>query len=252
MQPDAAVENIRYFAFPQLGTSLGLYHRTSAQYGNDGLQFSPSVEAANTVVLLGKYLMPIRLEYQEAVPEISINFTPTGLNYFFDADFETLAPNLFQTIDQPDWLDCCKQVYACTKDEDRLHVLEDFLLKNLRPKRLSVTEKAIELMQQEQNARVTDLATALNVSEKSITRNFNRYVGCTPTQFRRILRFRSAVGNRFQNGNSENLTQVCLNADFYDSPHFTREFRKLTGTNPRNFFNSVMKVGDGNYPYVFL
>lgn len=240
-----------YLAFPQMGTTMAFYSQSDIKTHHNHVVISKSKEPNAQVLLLGKYTLPLQLTYPHFTPEISINFTPTGLNHFFKDDTATIAKNLMQLITQENWIALAMRVFNQKNNDSKMEVLEDFLLENLIKKELTLVEQFIDISNENPALTVSQIADELQVSTKTINRRFTNYVGCSPTDFKKIVRFRKAINFKF-NKPASNLTQVCFEASFYDSPHFTKEFKKLTNTAPKDFFSSIENIAESEIPYKFL
>ena len=242
---------INYLAFAQLGTSLAFYFNSCLTFEDDFINITNKNKYSPQILLLGKYKSPIQIQYNSYSPEISINFTPIGLNYFFDINTSEIAKNSIQLIDNEKWSKIGSEIFDQNSNEKKIDFLELFLLKNLVEKDLSNLETCISHLNQNPTFPISTIANKLNVSTKTINRWFANYVGCSPTDFKKIVRFRKAIDTKF-NDSFKNLTQICFESNFYDSPHFTREFRKLNQMSPRDFFSDIRYVANKNIPYKFL
>ena len=244
-------EPLKYLAFPQVGMTMAFFINTSLHLENKGFTIAPSEERDPKILLLGKYKLPIQLQYERSTPEISINFTPTGLNYFFPENTCDLAKVGTQLITKENWLKAADEIFQQENTKEKIQFLEHFLLDNYVEKDLSVVENYLLALKENPERTTSDIAKDLKVSTKTINRLFAKYVACSPMDFKQILRFRKAVQTKFDNP-SENLTQICFDSNFYDSPHFTREFKKLTHLSPKEFFAEIGPVSEQDIPYQFL
>jgi AraC-like DNA-binding protein len=79
--------------------------------------------------------------------------------------------------------------------------------------------------------RVARLAAEIGVSERHLTRQFQRAVGLSPKEFARISRFLRAL-ELLDRGGPGSLADVALACGFFDQAHFNHEFRELAGMSP--------------------
>ena len=79
--------------------------------------------------------------------------------------------------------------------------------------------------------RVTRLA---GVSNKHLISVFRRYLGITPKQFQRIMRFQAAI-QAIENAQEVNWTAIAYDCGFYDQSHFIQEFQRFSGFTPTDY-----------------
>ena len=73
-----------YFAFPHNISAIVFLQNSKIVYKSNSLEIN-RIQTNNTSAFsIGKYIEPLFVRYKHFVNEIAINFTPTGLNYFFD------------------------------------------------------------------------------------------------------------------------------------------------------------------------
>ena len=89
------------------------------------------------------------------------------------------------------------------------------------------------------------IAGQVNMSTKTYQRHFQKFMACTPMEYRRIARFRNVLNSRVDPGIWKTLTSLSHEHQFTDQSHFIREFQKLTGQNPKSFFRKTKAV-DGD------
>ena len=77
------------------------------------------------------------------------------------------------------------------------------------------------------------LTRELCISRDAFEKRFRRAVGTTPKRYANIVRFRNLIGGRHS---GKNLTQIGLNAGYFDQSHFIRDFKTYTGRVPSEFF----------------
>jgi len=72
------------------------------------------------------------------------------------------------------------------------------------------------------------LARQAGLSERSLSRLFERHVGMPPSAYLRILRFNRAV-RRLRAERTERLAEIALAVGFTDQSHMARDLRELGG-----------------------
>ena len=237
-----------YFAFPHTYNIVTFFNNTAIEISENELTLSGNSGQSSQVVILGRYLWPLKIKYQNFVDEISINFKPLSVNHFFDMPFSSLAPHYIQKIENPEWTTISKKLFE-TDTHQKIEMLEGFLISKLREKPLQQLKDVIDAMDKDETIEVHELARQTNQTERTLSRNFRQYAGCTPSAYKRILRFRKSIDLKYLNDKNLNCTDICFSNSFYDTAHFRKEFRRLTGQTPKEFFDTLSLVGEGQYPF---
>ncbi len=111
----------------------------------------------------------------------------------------------------------------------------------LRPSTPDASRADVAVRSLTQGATVRQVAEAVNLSERHLSRSFQYTLGLHPKRFQRIRRLRRAV-EAAKRGNS--LVAAALEAGYADQAHFSREVRALTGATLRALLPNVGNVQD--------
>ncbi len=85
--------------------------------------------------------------------------------------------------------------------------------------------------------RVNDMYQEFSISKVGLRNNFINKIGLTPKKVSRIWRLNYFLYLQ-QNMPNQNLTQLGLEAGFYDQAHFIKEFKAFFYCSPKQFFNN--------------
>ncbi|MEV0071779.1 helix-turn-helix domain-containing protein [Amycolatopsis sp. NPDC050768] len=89
--------------------------------------------------------------------------------------------------------------------------------------------------------RVDQLAASAGLSARALQRLFAEHVGCMPKWAIRIYRLNDAARN-LADADSPDLTDLAARLGYSDQPHFTRDFRAVTGSSPGEFARSARRA----------
>ena len=216
----------------------------SVQRQNWTLQVSENTSDRMHIEILGKYTTPVLLEYKGQLREISIIFKPLGLNRFLKDNYLSLAPEFSQELLNDVWGQFGESLF--TGDDD-ISKIESFLLSQFCDNHeLSSIENSLTLLENsnDQNS-ISEIANQVGLNLKTFQRHFQKHMGCSPVEYRRIYRFRSSLTNKLNNSQLKNLTEITYEEGYYDQSYLIKEFRKITNHNPKDFFKSTSKM-DGD------
>jgi AraC-like DNA-binding protein len=233
----AANGPVSYVAFPNVKTCLSFFRNgTISVQGND-IHIQPS-PGSNEAMITGLYTQPAYVQYTTTIAEIAIVLKPLGLHYLLPNAANYTGNVCGIPFHEPDWWPAIHTAFNANDMKAATMALEAFLQTQLRTPSLQNIAAAIQLLKDTDDT-VAHIASLLHIHKKTLERQFTAAVGCPPATYRRILRFRRSVDVRLLNQQVANLTDVAHTSRYYDQSYFIREYRKLTGNNPGDFFARV-------------
>jgi AraC-like DNA-binding protein len=167
-----------------------------------------------------------------------------GINRFFEDNYLSLAPHFSQELENDVWRKFGETLFS---GDDVISKIESFLLSQIwENHELSSIENSLTLLENsnDQNS-ISEIANQVGLNLKTFQRHFQKHMGCSPVEYRRICRFRSSLTNKLNNTQLKNLTEITYEEGYYDQSYLIKEFRKITNHNPKDFFKSASKV-DGD------
>jgi AraC-like DNA-binding protein len=128
-------------------------------------------------------------------------------------------------------------VTSAANDHARVAAFEAFLLARLRPGSPDpMVAAAVRAISDARGVvQIRALARQLGISQDPLEKRFRRAVGASPKQLASLLRLRHAV-ETYRPG--ARLTQLALDAGYFDQSHFSRELRAATGEAPGRFLRA--------------
>lgn len=140
-----------------------------------------------------------------------------------------------------------QQLAEAPSDEARIQLVDDFLLQRRRAHRPDhVVACALAALQQSAGRlRIEPLARRLGLGRDRLEKRFRAAVGTTPKHHASLLRLHRAI--QLQRSGRP-LSEVALDAGYFDQAHLTRDFRALVGSSPQRFFASAVHTSCGAEP----
>ena len=225
--------SLTYLTFPNNYQIVSILLNSSIRVEKDHINVISNSNISFISNFTYNYTTPLQVNYRGAVNELTIYFKPLGLNFFvsdlqkyyackenfvnflpFD-DFEAFMTTLLNKDD----LDLC------------IKELETYLIGKLQNVNLKLVEK---IKNDIIFKNIAEIAAENGLSRQYINKLFHSHLGKSPTEFKRIHRFRTTLEHPHLN-----LTQKGLDALFYDQSHLIREFHKITHTSPKAFFDKI-------------
>lgn len=125
------------------------------------------------------------------------------------------------------------------QNQDNYHgvikAVEDFLMVEAQWSHTDgiIKDAIVEIIENEGVVSMPALLDKFSISRDSFEKKFRKLVGTSPKKFSNIVRFRSLFE---KNETKTTLTELGLNAGYYDQSHFIKDFKTVTGKKPSDFF----------------
>ena len=246
-------QKLSFLAFPHAAPTLALYKNTTFRVEENHIYICKDLKNEFNTLVLSQYMNPVYITYNEFVDEISIHFTPLGINYFFDKNYCEIAPERFQSIYNEKWIKFLPELFSAMQLNERLDKLEEFLLNQFRELDLTKLQKTVKMFFDEsKDYKIEDITKILYITERTLRRQFNKYIGCSPVKFKRIVRFRNSINEKIIKTEISDLTRIGYKYNFYDSSHFIKEYKLFSSNIPKSFFQKVSFFDEKEYPYILL
>jgi AraC-like DNA-binding protein len=244
-------ESIKYFAFPHYNTCLSIVKGVTINRAPSHIKIEANTSESVTIEFFGKYVKPILMEYNGKCEEVSIVFKPLGVHYFHNGLFKMPEASSSKMIHDTGWVELMSLISFENPDFQKL---EDFLLSKIAgceqlDKLALLTEY---FLKEGPEKSIASLAFDFGYSPKSLYRHFMKFLGCSPIEFKRICRFRNVLQAENGLNRRQSLVGLAYDYGYFDQAHFIKEFKKLSHHNPKKFFNSVKKLGEGRLLWHFL
>jgi AraC-like DNA-binding protein len=133
---------------------------------------------------------------------------------------------------------------ACAENtSEKIKSLDTWLLHQaeLQKKECKIILHATDAMIQDPDKDIlSDILDDLHLNERTFQRIFKKYVGITPTHYRRICLFKASF-DRLKGAQNEKLSEIAYRSGFADQSHFIRSFREHTQTTPKEYVRTGLK-----------
>jgi len=218
--------------------------------GNRPVALDSNRHLMGSSVLSGQQKGYYDLVVSGKVSLFSISFKPQGACMFFDMPinefFDQSIPLNFLVKDAAAELE--SGLYEATTFEVKIGIVEKFLLNRLKKcgkeyelKRISHT---VDLINQSKGAvEIDELSSAACLSRKQLERTFSNFIGTSPKQFLKTVRFQNSLHEKHKNGNQP-LTELAYSCGYYDQSHMINEYKQLSGKTPSQYFAECEPFSD--------
>ncbi len=170
---------------------------------------------------------------------VLIFFNETGAAYFFREPVNELfgeSVSLENFVSKSLLNEIEEQLSEAQTHQQRIDIIEQFLIARLQPIQADMlVQSAIQQIQLAKgNIRISELAKQLYTSKSPLEKRFRKIVGASPKKFASIVRFNALLKEYTL---EKTLTELGLEAGYFDQAHFIHDFKVFTGETPEVYFN---------------
>lgn len=180
--------------------------------------------------------------------KIGVVFQPLGLNHFLEgslsdyvrapitADFTVFKESMQAILDD---------LFDTENLADKVKLLDDYFLSVYKGFHDNKMEEALKLLfADDAKYRVDELSDELEISRKTLLRMFRKHQNSSAIDYMKLIQFRKSI-EIFQNTKDKTkFTELAHDTAYYDQSDFIKHFKKLTGFNPKLFFNNLSIISD--------
>jgi len=172
---------------------------------------------------------------------IAVTFLPLGASHFLRfplTDIEDCSVSLSDIFSSA-IKEVEERICTASSIHERIRIIEQFLKSCFKPVKTNdvpLLEKGVELINQSKGQiKAFELSKKLLLTNKSLERKFSVYLGKTPKQFIRIVRFQGII-HHYSHIGHQYLTPIAYDNGYFDQAHFIKDFKSMSGYTPKDFF----------------
>lgn len=168
---------------------------------------------------------------------IAVTFYPYGACQFFKFPLSEIDNSMLSLsdIDNQEIRRVEEQIMNLPNLRDKIQVIEKYLINKLQlinNHDFIFLNQGIRVIRSRKGLiSVVDLSKDLFTTKRTMERKFNTYLGKSPKQYIRLVRFHEVLKGLY-NLNNMNLTEFTYENGYYDQSHFINDLKQLTGYTP--------------------
>jgi len=239
-----------YFTFPSIYTIVSISEQTETLETENKITIKQCQSNTIETNLVSDFNEPVLIEYEGKINEITTYFKPLGLNSFIKNDLRYYSEGTFPDFNpHEDYKDSMASILSIKNQDERIEKMERYWISKLKPFEDLLLEDVLNEMMDSNNLNqsITELSHKTGRSRTTINKHFDRHLCKTPSQLKKIIRFRAAIQSHL-----ENKVDLSYNLDYFDQSHMIRDFRKLTGFTPKAFFSKIATLENGQIKWIFV
>ncbi|WP_379083948.1 helix-turn-helix domain-containing protein [Pedobacter sp. UC225_65] len=247
----------RHYSFPHTYNALSIYKDSHFDSNPSHFSARQSLIPNHQIFVQVKRQAPLMVNISGKINRVTILFKDFGINHFITESLSKImgyhTSEFNSWKNDPHFSDFMTALFSHDDGKEKGKIIDGFLLQRLAPIPLSYLEDAVALLCNfEENIPIDQIAARFNVSLRSFNRRFKEVLGVSPVEYRRIAQFRQSINNKLHLSQFKRLTDIGYQSHFYDQSYFNKIYQKLTGSNPKAFFNSIERIGDDKLIFQFI
>ncbi|RKE55420.1 AraC-like DNA-binding protein [Sphingobacterium detergens] len=252
LEKTAAEKPITYFTFPSIYSIVTISAETSTFVSPDKIITTYCPTSPIETNLVCDFNQPVLISYDGKINEITTYFKPLGLSAFIVHDLQHYNSGTFPDFNpHADYKEAMTAILAIADHQERIRALEAYWISKLRPFEDPLLENVLREMLDTNNLNqsMTTLSRKIGRSRTTINKHFDQHICKSPSQFKKIVRFRAAIQSQLDDKN--NISR-SYHVDYFDQSHMIRDFKKLTGFTPKVFFSKIAALERDEIKWIFI
>jgi AraC-like DNA-binding protein len=178
---------------------------------------------------------------------LGVKFRPGGLRPFVKQPVAAFTDKVFalQDVFGEAARNLDQRVLVHADHHAAIAVIESFL-HDLQPRwddAIALVGRIAERIANDREVKkVEQIVDTFDVSMRKLQRLFSEYVGVSPKWMIRRYRLQEAA-QRLASATEVEWPAIALDLGYSDQAHFIREFKKLIGKSPAEYFDSLVRLG---------
>jgi hypothetical protein len=191
-------------------------------------------------MVLGQTINPFFIEPTGFVKTFAVRFYPYGFSNFVTIAIKDLANKetpIELLFDKNQGKELEQNIVSATNTNERIEIIEEFLLHKLEDKALidNIVKSTIDTLFSTRGGTAINSILKDDLSKRrQLERKFVAQIGISPKQLGKVIRLQTAL-KMVLNQQSETLTEIAYESEYYDQGHFIKDFKEFTGTTPKEF-----------------
>jgi AraC-like DNA-binding protein len=196
--------------------------------------------------VIGQLTRPLEIEPTGETGIFSVRFHPEGFLPFTTVpikEMENTAVSLEKLFGK-DGQEIGQQVLNANSTSERIKLIEIFLLDQLTDIETidRIVKSTVEtIITANGQLSVDELSQLTQVNRRQLLRKFSAAIGLSPKQLSRTIRLQAAL-KMLLSDQFSNLAELAYENEYYDQAHFIKEFKEFTGSTPKEFYGTHLKM----------
>jgi AraC-like DNA-binding protein len=207
------------------------------QHTKKGVFLKPQNKYLSEIFLYGLAIHPIELLVEGTYRFIIFQLHPVAARALLGIDPKELNDDCYDlqlasSIDAKEYVNELRGTGDIIEQSEIIaRMISQLILSKVYFPHATIMDAIEMIIKSKGKVSVKDLTGTLNITERTLQRNFVEHVGIPPKKFAKIMQFYSSF-NQVTAESWSRLTDIVYENGFADQSHFIRDFKKFTGYKP--------------------
>ena len=196
--------------------------------------------------VIGQLTQPLEIEPTGETGIFSVRFHPNGFLPYATLpikEMENTAVALEKLFGK-EGKEIENVILNTNSTPERIKYIETFLLNRLTD--ITTIDRIIKstvgtILTANGQFSVDELFKQTNINRRQLERKFSSAIGLSPKQLSKTIRLQ-AVLKALLSKNFTSLTALAHDNEYYDQPHFIKDFKEFTGVTPKEFYGNHLAM----------
>ena len=189
--------------------------------------------------------------------KIGIVFKPLGFNHFIPDYLQHHIKDIVTpfTAFGTAFVELAETLYQKHSLEYKRDSLDHFFVNRLMGFKDQTFKSLLNsILEVDPSMTLNTMASWLNVSPKTVHRKFKRHIGHSPSTFKAVVKFRSALHQHqtLQKRIKPSLAEIGADSAYYDQSDFIKQYKSLVGLTPKQLFSRIQTFGENQTFWTYI
>ena len=181
------------------------------------------------------------------VDTFAICFYPIGFGNFVKTTLDNLVDKeipIAELFGESEANELEQHMIQAIDTQQRIKIIETFLLEKLKLNNTinDIVKSTVDALLKTNGTAPINVILKDDISKRrQLERSFKKQIGISPKQLAKAIRLQTAM-QLLLNKESQTLTDIAYESEYFDQSHFIKDFKDLIGVTPKDFFNNENMV----------
>jgi len=209
------------------GTPTLLFHTAKGQLR----------KSLNYLTLFGQTIIPDNLQIRDNFTLVAYFLKPYSLTSLFGISAQELTDKPVDFNLLPQKTDLQEQLLNANTTSQMILLLDNYifsLASKIETDLRSIKYATAKIFDNPTKTILSQIQEDIGITERTLQRMFEKSVGVSPNQFRKIHQFNRAFC-QLNNRQFQSLSDIAYNNGYADQSHYIRAFKEFTNITPKEY-----------------